>query len=976
MRITGNTDNLYIIVSTISLYLPSDKHINQMKRVLIIVYSAFLIIMLANYFYYKNLYNKQIEYITELLGRQVQLVGQSVDATNTGFRSEINQIFFNEDIARFFTETDYQYRVREKMKWFFSKNQEIVTGMRLSDNKKNEYTLKQDADTKEWLEQDPYLRQEQGEISEREQLVQENKQFNFYQPVIDLKTNQTIGNLVVTVDYQKYFKEIFTAFNLQDYQWQSVVTDSGVIVYDNYPYQPGETVRYTKLPEIGESIAAGSNDDITQNVIINGKSQKIISSYYSSYLLERDLGLVFSSKTELFQKYIIRNSIFIVLGTLFLIQLIILAFWRYLKSQKSEMERLRASENMLFKLIDEMPFGVLIHNRNREIIKANSVAANLYSYSSETEMKGKIFPETNLPGDSDYFSKNLGSSFQPDQFVIIKKEIGEIVLYRNSIPVNFLGEDATMEILIDVTMLESARKQEAKANVAKSEFLARMSYEIRTPLNGIVGMTDVLSKYELTDDVKDIVSLLRKSTEVLLNIINDILDFSKIESGKMLLDEIPYNLREEIDYCIDLARTNISQSNIELACRVDENTPESVIGDPFRLRQILTNLLNNSVKNTEKGEIRLKCFVKSKNNGSVTLGFELLDSGVSFDKSTLKKIFGDFVDIESKAVRLNDESGFGTILAKQLVVLMGGELNAVCPSGLPGDAGTRVSFTIVVNSNERPPKDLSLENIKSFDRIKTLVITGSQNRDEEILGTLHRIGLTVNITTFMKTTVNQIKANQNYPDDRYNLIIIFDDENFNGFEAAKGIWENRLSGNFIILMISSNDKKGNFMNCVTMGIDHYLIKPFDINDLLSTIKSCFPFLEDLSSSSDIANVRNDINILIVEDNKMNQKVIGTMLANLGYKYDIADNGYAGYIQAKIKKYDLIFMDLIMPEMDGFESAQKILVYDKTVIIVAFTADNMPEAKRKAELSGIKDFISKPVRIEELKRLFAKYFKKK
>jgi CheY-like chemotaxis protein len=122
-------------------------------------------------------------------------------------------------------------------------------------------------------------------------------------------------------------------------------------------------------------------------------------------------------------------------------------------------------------------------------------------------------------------------------------------------------------------------------------------------------------------------------------------------------------------------------------------------------------------------------------------------------------------------------------------------------------------------------------------------------------------------------------------------------------------------------------------------------------------------------------IRSDLKILIVEDNKMNQKVIGTMLKSLGYAFDLANDGYAGYLQAKIKKYDLIFMDLIMPEMDGFESAQKILNYDKTVLIIAFTADNMPESKRKAELSGIKDFISKPVRIEELKKLFAKYFKK-
>src|SRR4030042_2678402 len=170
---------------------------------------------------------------------------------------------------------------------------------------------------------------------------------------------------------------------------------------------------------------------------------------------------------------------------------------------------------MLFRLIEEMPVGVIIHNKDREIIKANKVAATQYSYSGEEDMKGKIFPETSVTDVSDYFAKNLGGSFNPDQFVIIEKEVGEIVLYRNSIPVVFMGEEADMEILIDVTMLESARKQEAKANVAKSALLARMSYEIRTPLNGIIGMTDILGKSYLSDQVKNIVTLLHRSAEVL-----------------------------------------------------------------------------------------------------------------------------------------------------------------------------------------------------------------------------------------------------------------------------------------------------------------------------------------------------------------------------------------------------------------------------------------------------------------------------
>jgi len=943
-----------------------------MRRILIIVYSAFVLILFANYFYYSNLYNNQINYIKELLGKQVGIVGHSVDATNNGFISDLNKINFEEDLSKFFSDDDIQYRVEEKIKLFFSKYQDFVTGIKFYDNKKNEFTLKKDGevDSNEWLPNYTILRA-QAEIFSMEKLVQENRRFNYYLPVIDKKTNEVIGNIVVTVDYKKYFTEIFTVFNLETYQWQWVISDSGEIILNNLEK---EKIEYTQLKQIGQSIFEGATGNIVHKANIDGKVTDIISSFYSTNLLGQELGLVFSAPTDFFQKRIIRNSLFIVLGTLLLIQIIIFAFLGYLKSQKREMSRLMNSETMLFRIIEDMPVGVIIHNSKGEILKANKVAANQFSFVSEKEMQGELFPEPNLPGNSEYFSRNPGSSFSPDQFVILKKEIGEIVLFRYSIPVSFMENEAKMEILIDITLIESARKQEAEANIAKSEFLARMSYEIRTPLNGIVGMADVLSRYDFSKEVNDIVSLMRRSSEVLLNIVNGILDISKIESGKMLINEAPYNIREEIYYSVDLARTNIPKFSLDIVCVIDEKIPESVIGDSFRLRQILSNLLNNSIKNTEKGEIRLKCVLKSRKERVITLGFELLDTGVSFDKSSLNRIFGDFINSDSKVVMSKDESSFGTILAKQLVELMGGKLTAGSPSGLAGDSGLKVSFDIITYSNEKPLKEIPLANIKTFEKIKTLVVTGGQNRDEEILAALYRLGLTVTVTTFMKTTVGQIKANLNYPDLRYNLIVIFDDKDFNGFDAAKQIWETNISGNFIILMISSNDMSGNHLKCNTMGIDHYLVKPFDTGDLLKIVNNSFPFLEDPSSSSDTGTTRNDIKILVVEDNKMNQIVIGKMLNSLGYTFDIAENGYAGYLQAKIKKYDLIFMDLIMPEMDGFESSQKILAYDKSVIIIAFTADNMPESKKKAELSGIRDFISKPVRIEELKKLFSKYFR--
>jgi CheY-like chemotaxis protein len=289
--------------------------------------------------------------------------------------------------------------------------------------------------------------------------------------------------------------------------------------------------------------------------------------------------------------------------------------------------------------------------------------------------------------------------------------------------------------------------------------------------------------------------------------------------------------------------------------------------------------------------------------------------------------------------------------------------------------GTRVSFTIQSYSNERIIKGLSFPEIKTMDQIRTLVITGSQSRDEDFIALLHKMGIKPSVTTFQKTTLSQIKSNMAIPQERYKMIAILDDEDFDGFEAARLLFENKLSAGFIMMMVSSNDRKGNYLKCLNMGIDHYLIKPVDKNDLYQNIASSFAFLENNSKTGEIKNVNKDLLVLVVEDNKMNQAIIVKMLTSLGYRSDIAEDGFIGYQRAREKKYDLIFMDLVMPEMDGFESTRKIMEFDNSNNIVAFTADNMPETRRKAELSGIKEFISKPVRLEDLKRLFAKYFNK-
>ena len=937
-----------------------------MKKLLIIVISAFVIIVTSNFIIYKYLYNKQIGLTSKLLDRQAETAGSSVDRINSEFASDLNKIIFSEDFTFFFKNQDQKARIADRLKIFFSKYEELITGIRLYDLNRNEFTLKKDETGTDWLEQTFVLRG-QGDIESRDTLKKSEKLFDFFLPV--LHEGNTVGNIVVTVDFQKYFNNLFSAFNLEKYQWQWVITDSAREIFSNSK----ENFSYSGISSIERKVASGEPGNLIHSARSEDAQKEIISSVYPVQLLQRNFGLVYSSPTDNFRSYLVRICLVMCVLTLLVVSLTGWLIIRQLGLATESIGRLSSSQKMLFDLIEKMPAGIIIHNRNREILKANRAAAEQYSYPSEAEMTGKIFPETTITDENNYFSKHLGGTFSPDQFVILKREAGEMILFRTSIPVNYHGEDADLEVLVDVTMLESARKLEASASSAKSEFLARMSYELRTPLNGIIGMTDILERERLTGEAREVLCLLRRSAEVLLNIINDILDFSKIESGKMILDEIPFNLREEIVYCYDLARTGIDEDEIRFTCNVEENVPDNLIGDPFRIRQILTNLLNHSIQNTRSGEISLTCSLEKESENALLLRFVLADTGKSLDQVTLKKLFGEYVNLESKVHNEDDGSGFSTILSRELIELMNGKLSAVSPSGLSGDSGCRIEFTLSVYSNVKPEKVFHFEGIRGFSDIRTLVIAGSQTRDEEILGSLHKLGLALKVTTYQKSTVNQIRSNLEFPLHRYHLVVILDDPEFDGFKPAGELKENNLSDNFLILMISSNDRRGNHVKCHSMGIDNYVVKPFEICELYDIIDKGIPRSINHTPVNRIENFRNDLKILIVEDNKMNQKVIGTMLKSLGYSFDFADNGFAGFIQAKTRRYDVIFMDLLMPEMDGFESARKILDYDNSLLIVAFTADNLPESRRKAELSGIKEFITKPIRIDDLKKFFSLHF---
>ncbi|MDX9902640.1 MAG: response regulator [Bacteroidales bacterium] len=934
-----------------------------MKKIPFVAWSAFFLIMLVTVIFYLSLYRNQIEYSNKLLDRQVMIAGSDIDNTSMYIISDLTELDFSDDFSGFFSDHLTNERVMERMKLYYSKYEDIVVGLMLYNRSGDVYTLFKDEERNAWLD-GSYKAQAVPEIFETEKLEAERDRFRYYLPV--LKDGRVLGNLVITVDFKKYFSRIFTKYNLEQYQWQWVVNDTGGIIFDNH----GGEVSYSQLNKIAEGVSLGSSGRITHTLDQEGISREILSAYYPVTLFGLDFGMVFSAPTDFFRKYIVRNSFILGLLTMLTLLFIIILFryssWR----QDRQLKKTAESEKTLLSLMDKMPAGIIVCNAGREILKANREAAQLFGYDAEGEMTGKLVPD--LSGNE--FAGDSAGQDGNGNIIRLGGASGEKVIFRNSIPVQYQGESATLDVLVDVTSLELARRHEADANIAKSELLARMSFEIRTPLSGILGMTDMLNRSELSEETKEVAMLLRRSADLLLNIINDIFDVSKVETGKMILDEIPFRLREQVDYCINLVRRENPDTLVKITSSVEQSVPESLIGDPYRLRQVIMNLLNNSLTGTKTGEIKVGCRVKRTEGNQFLLEFTVTDTGTNYTKAEIKKLFGDYITNLSDRSDWSEDLKLGPVLARQLTELMGGELHAESPAGKDSsgkERGLKVTFTVSVHLNEKIAKEIDLSRYNETGMIRTLAITGAHGRDDDFLGIMHRIGLPVSVTSFQKHTVSQIKTSLQSEQNRYILLVIFDEQEADGFEAARELMDAGMTSQHIVLMFTSRDPKGHYARCVDMGIDHLLVKPFAGEDLISVLKDHFPGLRDHRGT--VSSDRSDVPvILVVDDNYLNRKVEGSLLKVLGVDAEFASGADEAIAMADAKSYDLILMDLIMPEKDGFEAARTILEMDSEAIIVALSADTMPETRTRVEQTGMKELLSKPVTVEELRRVITRY----
>ncbi len=665
-------------------------------------------------------------------------------------------------------------------------------------------------------------------------------------------------------------------------------------------------------------------------------------------------------------------------------------------------ERMRAEETLseerkiLRAMIDNVPDFMYVKDLECRFLVANLSVARQMGAKTSDELLGK--------NDFDFYPREIALTFHEDELRVIRSGQAEInreeegldsqgnvsQVMTTQVPLRDKNGRVTGLVGIgrDITHLkkvqeemQKAREAAEAASRAKSEFLANMSHEIRTPLNGVMGMTELALETELTAEQREYLETVKMSGDSLLTVINDILDFSKIEAGKIDLEAIDFDLRDSLESTLKTLALRSDEKGLELLCEVAPEVPEIVRGDSSRLRQIVMNLVGNAIKFTDVGEIAVKVQVEATEGPDCICHFVVADTGIGIPEDKRESIFDPFSQADSSTTRKYGGTGLGLTISSRLVRMMGGKIWVESQLG----SGSQFHFTARLGVADA--KELKLGTIappELLRGVKVLVVDDNRTNRRILEGMLLRWQMRPTLADSGSTALVELSVARE-AGEPYGLILTdMHMPHMDGFAFVEEIRQRPELSTATIMMLTSAGHRGDAARCEELGVSAYLLKPIRQSELREAVarvlgarehEGAIPLITRFSLQ-DAREPDAYLSVLLAEDNLVNQRLAVRLLEKRGHRVVVAATGLEALQALEKESFDLVLMDVQMPEMDGLEATVAIREREKVSglhqPVVALTAHAMKGDREKCLASGMDGYLSKPIRPQELDNILQSY----
>jgi PAS domain S-box-containing protein len=628
---------------------------------------------------------------------------------------------------------------------------------------------------------------------------------------------------------------------------------------------------------------------------------------------------------------------------------------------------IRRQKQYFESLVAVSPVAIVIMDARERVTGWNPAATELFGWSAD-EAIGRLIDELVFDAEDSEEGREVTqealSTGRVQRIGRRSRKDGAVVdVELMLVPLRVDGEHVGFyAIYHDITELQRAREEAEAATQAKSAFLATMSHEIRTPMNAVIGMTDLLLETELSGEQREFAQVVRSSGDALLHVIDDILDFSKIEAGKLELEWQPFDLRECVEGALDIVAPRAWEKEIELGCLIDEDAPAGIMGDAARLRQVLLNLLSNAVKFTEKGEIVVLVDAEPTPSGSHRLDLGVRDTGIGIPRDRMDKLFASFSQVDASTTRRYGGTGLGLAISKRLVELMGGTISVESEER----KGSTFHITLAVEAAEVPTRISPADALPQLAGKRILVVDDNATNREIVTRHARSWGMKPVAVELPSEALALIAAGEHF--DVAVLDMMMPD--MDGMTLAREIRRHRAERELPLLLLTS---LGRLPHAQLAGeFSAQLTKPLKAsqlyNALLRSVAGDVEAAESIGVASDGKPATSSLRILLAEDNAMNQKLALRLLERLGYGADVASNGLEALEALERQPYDVVLMDVQMPELDGLDASRRICERWPAEIrprIIAMTANAMPEDREACFAAGMDDYVAKPIRADEL-----------